>query len=142
MRTFIFLTNIALGALLIFYSFNSQMYFYNVTHTTAYVGNSGGENFVQGVKDTLPQRTTSTILGLVLGIFAIFAALAFRRERKWAMFVLPLFPLMLSLRTFFGVYFAPKDAAAWVAGPSTLFALVLFVFFLFEALYIGMKRPQ
>jgi hypothetical protein len=136
MKIFIVLANIALGLLLIFYGFNSQMYLYSVTHNPSYAGKSGAESFVQGIKDTLPQRVTTSILGIGLGIFAIVAALAFRKGKRWAMFVLPLFPLMLSLRIFLDVNSAPPAADALVAGPAILFALVLFGFFLLEALYM------
>ena len=142
MKTFIVIVNLLLGFMLIFYAFNSQMYLYSVTHNASYVGNSGGESFAQDIKNTLPQRITSSILGLALGIFAIASAWAFRKGRRWAMFILPLFPLMLSLRIFFDVYSAPEGAAAFVAGPSILFALILLVFFLLEALYMFLRNKS
>ena len=73
MKRLIIIINIALGGLLIFYGVNSALFY---ARTQSF--------------------SMAMILNVVLGTFVIIAALAFRKDMRWALVALPLVPLALS----------------------------------------------
>lgn len=104
MKTFLIIVHILLGLLLVFYAYNGIPRLYPITTNPSsyypdYATNSGTRDFVQNIKDTLPQSVALIIFKAILGVFAIVGALAFRKDKRWASLTLPLVPLGLFLWT-------------------------------------------
>ena len=65
-----------LGLLLVFYAYNDIPRLYSIMNNPSnyypdYAANSIIQDFVQNIKDTMPERVFSIILRVILGIFAI-----------------------------------------------------------------------
>ena len=134
-----------LGLLLVFYAYNDIPRLYSIMNNPSnyypdYAANSIIQDFVQNIKDTMPERVFSIILRVILGIFAIVGALAFRKDKRWATLTLPLVPLGLFLWTIFILLFSTSDALVWTGGILTMVALILLLFLISEILYLIFRK--
>jgi len=146
MKIFIILVHIVLGLLLIFSSVNTLLHLYQVTQNTSsyypdYLSNTGVQDFVQNIRDTLPQRIASAALWIILGLFSVIGALAFRKNKRWSSLTLPLLPLGICLWLVYSVYSASASEVAWTGGIMMFVAAILFIFFILETAYIAFRKP-
>lgn len=145
MKTFLIIIHILLGLTLIFYAYNDIPYLYRMTHDISstypdYATNTGIQDFVQNIRDTMPERILSIILKAILGIFAIVGALAFRKDKRWATLTLPLVPSGLFLWIVYVLFSSTKTELAWTGGILTMVALVLLLFLISEILYLIFRK--
>ena len=98
-------------------------------------------NKMQNPKNYWPNYSVSQIVaedigGIVLGILSILGALAFRKDKRWTRFALPVISVVLVL----AMFISANKSSGLVAGPTILFALALFVFFIAESAYMVFKK--
>lgn len=141
MKIFIIIAHILLGVLLIFYSFNSLMRTYSSINSP----NSGwSAEYVENLKHSLPSTVAESVGGAVLGLLSILGALAFRKDKRWAMFTLPIVTMVLILEALIPLLMASaggdKASYAWTGDIIVLYALILLVFFISETAYIVLKK--
>jgi|SRR3989344_5009207 len=145
MKTFLIIVHILLGLLLVFYAYNDIPRLYSITNNPSsyypdYATNSGTRDFVQNIKDTMPQSVALIIFKAILGVFAIVGALAFRKDKRWATLTLPLVPLGLFLWIIGTLFFSNSQALAWTGGILTMVALILLVFLILEISYLALRK--
>lgn len=133
MKYFIITFHIVLGLILIF-MINSPM---NIYHK------------IQNPQSFWPDYSVlrivaETIAGIILGLLSIIGALAFRKDKRWAMFTLPAITLILVLKLSLSLLIASskgdKAAYAWTGGIIILMTFILLVFFIIEILYITLRK--
>ena len=80
-----------------------------------------------------------TIIGIIIGVLSIVGAIAFMKNKRWAMYALPLTILALVIRIVFGVMTATPPGEDWgLGGIALFFAFILFVIFVLETIYMIM----
>ena len=124
----IMLIHIALGLYLIFMLNSPITIYYKVSNPEHYWPDY-----------SVSQIVTETISGIIIGLLSIVGAIAFIKDKKWAMYALPLTILALVIRIVFGVITAPPPGEYW--GLDVLayfFAFILFVIFVLETIYMIM----
>src|SRR3989344_955309 len=87
---------------------------------------------------------TETVIGIILGSLSIVGALAFRKDKRWAMFALPATTLILILELLLPLIITSakgdRAAYAWTGGIMILMALILLAFLVSEVLYITLRK--
>lgn len=82
----------------------------------------------------------SRIFGTVLGLISIVAAIAFRKDKRWAMVALPAVTAIITVWMFFSSMIAANKAEegflAIANALGMLFAIVPFILFIVEVVYM------
>ena len=134
MKIFFVVCSQLLGAIFVFYGVNSLL------HLATLSTQSPDQQYYYGM--SLSQGFAEAILRTILGLLSIVGAIAFKKDKRWAAVTLPLIPLALRLWLVYSVYSAPKSEVSWTGDLMMLVALVLFVFFISEALYILLRKKE
>ena len=81
-----------------------------------------------------------TVIGIIIGLLSIVGAIAFMKDKKWAMYALPLTILALVLRIVFEVITAPPSGGfrGLFDTIAYFFAFILLVIFVLETVYMIM----
>lgn len=133
MKYFIIIAHILLGLILIF-MINSPI---NIYHK------------IQNPQGFYPDYSVlriiaENIFGMILGLLSIVGALAFRKDKRWAIFTLPTIILILVLELLLPLVIASakgdKAAYAWTGGIMILMVIILLVFLIIEILYITLRK--
>ena len=125
MKAFIIIVNVLLGSLIVFYGgVNNLLYL----ATPATQSTSLFQSFIEA------------ILWIVVGLFSIISALAFRKDKRWAALTLPLPPLGLFLWIVYILSFSNKSELAWAGGILIMCALILLVFLILEISYLALRK--
>ena len=133
MKYFIIIVHILLGLILLFMINSPMSIYYKIQNPQTFWPDYSVLRIV-----------VQTIFGIIVGLLSIIGALAFRKDKRWAMFVLPAVTLVLILELLLPLVIASikgdKSAYAWTGGIMVLYALVLLVFFISEILYIRLRK--
>ena len=133
MKYFIIIAHILLGFILLFMINSPMSIYYKIQNPQTFWPDYSVLRIV-----------VETIFGIILGLLSIIGALAFRKDKRWAMFVLPAVTLVLILELLLPLVIASikgdKSAYAWTGGIMVLYALVLLVFLISEILYIRLRK--
>ena len=133
MKYFIIIVHILLGLILLFMINSPMSIYYKIQNPQTFWPDYSVLRIV-----------VETIFGIILGLLSIIGALGFRKDKRWAMFVLPAVTLALILELLLPLIIASikgdKSAYAWTGGIIILYALVLLVFFISEILYIRLRK--
>jgi hypothetical protein len=79
-----------------------------------------------------------TLIGIIIGLLSIGGAIAFIKDKKWAMYALPLIILMLIIRVIFYVMATPStNFGGVIKGIALVFAFIMFILFVLESIYMG-----
>jgi len=142
MKIVIIIVHILLGLFIIFININTQVLRYNQIHNPSTIwssedlSNSGVTNFIEDLKRSELQNTIEVILWVILGLFSIIGSIAFKKDKRWAVFTLPLITLLLVITLFYQA----RLVGGLAAGAYVLPFLVLLVFLISEILYITLKK--
>ncbi|GEM_PF-3483117 len=92
---------------------------------------------------SMSQIVAETVIGITIGLLSIVGAIAFLKDKKWSMYVLPLTILALSTRIVYATLTAPPPGENWgIGGLALVFAFILFVIFALEAVYMYFFRKR
>lgn len=130
MKIFIIITHVLIGLVLIFMVYSPFGIFQKISNPTGF----------------WPDYSVSRIVleytsGIVIGLLSIVGAVFFKKNKRWAGFILPAMTLLLILGIVLSMATSnnPSDYA-WTGGIMVLFASILSIFFISETVYIVRKR--
>ncbi|MBI1935364.1 hypothetical protein HYS31_02890 [Candidatus Woesearchaeota archaeon] len=84
-----------------------------------------------------------TAIGIIIGLLSIVGAIGFLKDKKWAMYALPLTILALSTLIVYAALTAPPPGENWgIEGIALFFAFILFIIFVLEAVYMYFFRKR
>ena len=70
---------------------------------------------------SVSQIVAETIIGIIIGLLSIVGAIAFMKDKKWAMYALPLTILALVIKIVYTTITAPPPGEDWGIGGIALF---------------------
>ena len=124
-KILIVIVHIILGLILIFITNSPMDIYYKVHNPESYWPDYSVSRIV-----------AEDIGGIILGVLSIVGALALRKDKRWAIFALPAITLVLVL----AMFVSAVNVYPLVAGPTILFALILFIFFISETAYMVFRK--
>ena len=130
MKYFIIIFHILLGLLIIFLNIN------NLLHIATLTTQNTDKQYYYGI--SLLQGFVEATLGILLGLCSVVGAVAFRKDKRWAV---PLLPIV-TLITIMAAVRSLIRAGGLVAGPTALVVIILSIFLIVEILYITLRKQK
>lgn len=110
----------------------------NLLHLIRLATQDTGNQYYYGI--SLSQGFTEAVFWLIVGVLSIIIALAFRKDKHWAAFALPLPPVILFLYIVYLLSSSTKTELAWTGGIMTMTAIVLLAFVIIEISYLSLRK--
>ena len=133
MKLFIVIANVILGLLIAFYGGVN-----NLLHLINLATQDPSNQYYYEM--SLSQGFAEAFFWIIIGVFSIVSAFAFKRDKHWAILTLPLPPLTLFLYIVYILYSSTKSDLAWTGGIIMISAIVLFVLLILEISYITLRK--